>query len=151
MTSSLRSRRTAAAVAVAGAATAALVALPAEASTPQHRVISSVIAGKLGRVVSAKHGRVMYMFMKDTRNKSNCNSTCRQYWPRVMSAGAPTAGRDIRAGHLGRTASGQVTYYGHPLYFYVGDPNAKEHSGEGMDSFGGEWYAVSTSGKKVDR
>ena len=43
----------------------------------------------------------------------------------------------------------QVTYKGHPLYYYVGDPNSGETSGQGINSFGAPWYVLSPSGSAV--
>jgi predicted lipoprotein with Yx(FWY)xxD motif len=43
----------------------------------------------------------------------------------------------------------QVTYNGHPLYYYVGDTNPGDTNGEQLNQFGGLWYAVSPSGMQV--
>jgi Secreted repeat of unknown function len=48
-------------------------------------------------------------------------------------------------------AKQQVTYAGHPLYSFVGDKSAGQTSGEGLNNFGAEWYAVSASGQKVEQ
>ncbi len=45
----------------------------------------------------------------------------------------------------------QVTYNGHPLYYYVGDTNPGDTNGEQLNQFGGLWYAVSPSGMQVSR
>ena len=45
----------------------------------------------------------------------------------------------------------QVTYAGHPLYTFVGDKTAGATTGEGLDTFGGGWYAVAASGHKVEQ
>lgn len=66
-----------------------------------------------------------------------------------MSARAAKAGTHIAAKRLGRTATGQVTYFHHPLYFYVGDPKPGKTKGDGTSEFGGKWFVVSPSGKPV--
>lgn len=48
----------------------------------------------------------------------------------------------------------QVTYSGHPLYFFVkdvkdGDPGDAYR--EAVKAFGAEWYVVAPSGKKIDK
>jgi predicted lipoprotein with Yx(FWY)xxD motif len=43
----------------------------------------------------------------------------------------------------------QVTYAGHPLYYYAGDGAPGQTSGEGLDQFGGVWWALSRSGAAV--
>ena len=43
----------------------------------------------------------------------------------------------------------QVTYNGHPLYTFAGDKNPGDTSGQGVNAFGGLWYAVSPAGNQV--
>jgi len=42
--------------------------------------------------------------------------------------------------------STQVTYNGHPLYTFVGDTSSGQATGQGINAFGGLWYAVTTAG-----
>ena len=44
----------------------------------------------------------------------------------------------------------EVTYNGHPLYTYAGDTSAGQTSGQGLDDYGAEWYALSANGNKID-
>jgi predicted lipoprotein with Yx(FWY)xxD motif len=130
------------------AASGAAAASAAPAATAQHQKISSVKIS-IGRVVSSPSGMVMYLFEKDTKNVSHCSGVCQTFWPPVMSSGAPVAGAHISSAHLGRTSAGQVTYYGHPLYYYVGDSQPKQDRGQGSNGSGGKWYVVSTGGKAI--
>jgi predicted lipoprotein with Yx(FWY)xxD motif len=43
-----------------------------------------------------------------------------------------------------------VTYAGHPLYYYVGDRKAGDVRGQGLNQFGGKWYALRPSGRVID-
>ena len=43
----------------------------------------------------------------------------------------------------------QLTINGMPVYLYSGDSAAGDVNGEGIQSFGGVWYAVSPSGASV--
>jgi hypothetical protein len=43
----------------------------------------------------------------------------------------------------------QVTYDGHPLYYYVGDSGPGMSSGQGSDQFGGKWWLVAPTGSDV--
>ena len=45
----------------------------------------------------------------------------------------------------------QVTYKGHPLYFFARDGDKGDAYGQGVNSFGASWYVVSPSGAKVDK
>ncbi|MGN6475560.1 MAG: COG4315 family predicted lipoprotein [Mycobacteriales bacterium] len=118
-------------------------------AAPAHRTITTVKIS-LGRVLAATNGHVLYLFEKDQKNESYCGSSCRKIWPPVKSKGAAVAAAHVSQKHLGLTDQHQVTYYGHPLYFYTGDTQAKQDHGEGLKEFGAEWYVVGITGKAVD-
>jgi len=145
---SSRSRVRTVAGGLAAVATVALAAAPASAA-PSHRQIKTVSIS-LGRVLAASNNHVLYVFELDTKNKSHCDASCRVYWPPVKSRGAARAAAHVSAAHLGLTHKGQVTYYGHPLYFYSGDTAPKQAMGQGSTASGGEWYVVGTSGKAIE-
>ena len=44
----------------------------------------------------------------------------------------------------------QVTYGGHPLYYFVGDKAAGDLTGQDINQFGAKWYVVGKDGKKID-
>ena len=41
--------------------------------------------------------------------------------------------------------SNQVTYKGHPLYYYLGDYGPGSTAGQGNDGFGAKWWVVAPS------
>jgi hypothetical protein len=43
----------------------------------------------------------------------------------------------------------QVTYKGHPLYYYAGDPNSGTTTGQGSNQFGAKWWLVAPSGAAI--
>jgi len=59
----------------------------------------------------------------------------------------------VRASLLGttkrKTGAKQVTYAGHPLYYFKLDKAAGQTNGEGLDFFGGKWYGVNAAGRAV--
>lgn len=69
--------------------------------------------------------------------------------------GPPHAGPGPAASKVGTTkrsdVATEVTYNGHPLYTCAGDSAPGQTSGQGLDDFGAEWYALSARGDKVDR
>jgi predicted lipoprotein with Yx(FWY)xxD motif len=56
---------------------------------------------------------------------------------------------------LGTTARSdgttQVTYNGHPLYYFVGDTKAGDTMGEGSTAFGAGWDVLSPAGDKIEK
>jgi predicted lipoprotein with Yx(FWY)xxD motif len=88
----------------------------------------------LGKVLTNAKGRYIYRYSKDTKGKSHCDATCLSLWPRVTSKHPPRAGVGVKGRHLGRIKHNQVTYFGHPLYYFVGDSRTT-HKGEGVDGF----------------
>jgi predicted lipoprotein with Yx(FWY)xxD motif len=74
-------------------------------------------------------------------------------WPRFVSVGHVKAEGGARAALIGTTTSPsgvrQVTYAGHPLYYYVGDSSSGSTRGQGLNEFGALWYALGRSGSAV--
>ena len=71
----------------------------------------------------------------------------------MTTTGNPKAAGGAVSANLGTITRSdgtkQVTYKGHPLYYYVGDPSSGDTSGQGIDSFGAAWYVLSPSGSEV--
>jgi predicted lipoprotein with Yx(FWY)xxD motif len=132
-------------------AAAAALAVPGVAAAQGTSV--KVGPSQLGRILVDAHGKTLYLWAHDKRRTSTCNGQCARYWPPLVTRGRPTAGPGARARLLAtsRRADGrtQVTYGGHPLYYYVGDRRAGDVRGEGLTGFGGRWDPVSAAGGAV--
>jgi predicted lipoprotein with Yx(FWY)xxD motif len=106
-------------------------------------------ASKFGKVLFAGNGRVLYLFTADTAGTSNCSGECAAAWPPFYARGKLVAGDGVNRKLLGRTTRPdgrkQVTYKGHPLYFYVHDPKG-EILCHNVNEFGGDWKVVRKSG-----
>ena len=106
----------------------------------------------VGKVLVAANGRTLYLFTADKGKKSTCYGQCAGYWPPLF-AGTPTAGVGLKASMLGTTKRRdgklQVTYAGHPLYFFVQDKKAGQVNGQGFVHFGGSWWVVSAAGISI--
>ena len=115
--------------------------------------VVKVRATSLGKTLVAANGKTLYMFAHDTSTKSTCSGSCATYWPPLYTTGKPTAGPGVHANLLGTThrtdGKLQVTYHGHPLYFFAEDKKAGQVKGEGFTAFGAKWWAVSPAGTKV--
>jgi predicted lipoprotein with Yx(FWY)xxD motif len=108
---------------------------------------------KFGTVLAAgsKHLTV-YLFEADKGGRPSCMSACATAWPPVL--GKPQATSQAHASDLSTITrpggSSQVTYNGHPLYYFVKDKDSGDTYGQGLKAFGAEWYVMSPSGSKVD-
>jgi predicted lipoprotein with Yx(FWY)xxD motif len=122
-------------------------------SSAQVALISTKHDKKLGTILAygPKHLTV-YLFEGDKGQSSSCTGACTSLWPPV--AGKPQAMAGAMSADLGtiKRSDGttQVTYNGHPLYLYAKDKDDGDAYGEAVKSFGAEWYALSSAGKKVD-
>jgi predicted lipoprotein with Yx(FWY)xxD motif len=107
----------------------------------------------LGRILFDENGYTLYRFSKDKGTTSSCYGACAEKWPPLATEGQLKA-RKVKFKELGVTkrkdGSLQVTYFGHPLYGFVGDEQTGEASGNGAHAFGGEWRAMHPSGKDVE-
>ena len=114
----------------------------------------STASGELGEHLVGPNGHTLYLFEKDTGSTSTCTGACAAAWPPLITTGAPTAGGAADAGLLGTTkrpdGTIEVTYGGHPLYYYSGDAAPGDTAGQEVEAFGAEWYAVAPSGKAVE-
>jgi predicted lipoprotein with Yx(FWY)xxD motif len=132
-------------------AAGALAATAAVAATNRSSSVS-LRTTKVGRVLVAANGRTLYLFTADRGKTSACYGQCAAYWPPLI-AHKPTAGVGLKSSLLGTTRRKdgklQVTYGGHPLYFFAQDNKAGDVNGQGFVHFGGSWWVVSAAGKKV--
>lgn len=105
-----------------------------------------------GQVLFDGDDRAIYYFDKESGSKSECYGGCAEAWPPVLTEGDPQAGSGAQAGMLETTqrddGTTQVTYDGHPLYYYVDDPKG-EVACHNISEFGGLWLAVQGNGQPV--
>ena len=125
----------------------------AESRASAAQVSVQVLHGPLGTYLADGSSRALYVFAADTGSKSNCSGTCATYWPPLIADGSVTAGAGAAGDNIATThrsdGTEQVTYAGHPLYYYAGDENARETDGQGLDDFGGLWWLVDPAGQKI--
>jgi predicted lipoprotein with Yx(FWY)xxD motif len=112
----------------------------------------SAIGSSYGRVIADGRGEAYYLFGKETGKGTRCYGECARAWPPVLSKGRPRAGRGVKARLLGTTRRKngklQVTYGGHPLYYYVDDSPGRILC-QNVTEFGGLWLVVKPSGSPV--
>jgi predicted lipoprotein with Yx(FWY)xxD motif len=122
--------------------TAVAIAAPA-------RTQVSMRSTTLGSVLVDSRGHTLYVFDLDRGTKSACTGACTASWHAFLTSTKPVALHGVGASKLGmaKRASGksQVTFMGHPLYFYVGDTKAGNVRGASI----AHWAAFSPTGAKL--
>ena len=105
-----------------------------------------------GNVLYDKDHFALYVFSADHGSTSTCYGACSSAhggWPPLLTKGAPRVA-GLNASLLGTTkrtdGTLQVTYDGHPLYYYAADPVGKimcQH----VVMHGGLWLIVKPDGQ----
>jgi predicted lipoprotein with Yx(FWY)xxD motif len=136
--------------------TAASTPAPVKASSsPRPASVVGTSSSSLGTFLVDAKGRALYLWDADHGAMSACSGACAQAWPPLTTAVAPKASGAAKASLLGTTkrADGtrEVTYAGHPLYYFAGDTAAKQTNGQGSDSFGSPWWVVSPAGQAIQK
>jgi predicted lipoprotein with Yx(FWY)xxD motif len=106
----------------------------------------------LGTILVDSKGNTLYVFLQDTGDTSTCIGDCAASWPALIAKGAVKAGGGggVDESLLGTSARDdgtmQVTYNGHPLYFFSGDQAPGDTNGQGI---GDVWFVVSPAGDAI--
>jgi predicted lipoprotein with Yx(FWY)xxD motif len=110
-------------------------------------------SGAYGTYLSDGAGRSLYMFQPDKSGTSTCYGACAKFWPPLTSSSAAQAGGGVQQAMLGTTkrtdGATQITFAGHPLYYFAQDKSVGDTKGEGLNLSGGNWYLLSTSGASI--
>ena len=104
---------------------------------------------QFGSILYDDSGQAIYLFDAEGTSRPKCYDDCADAWPPVLTKGTPQAARAVRANLLGtsrrRDGTLQVTYAGHPLYFYA-DEGKYEVLCHNIEGFGGTWLAIQPDG-----
>jgi predicted lipoprotein with Yx(FWY)xxD motif len=107
----------------------------------------------LGKFLVGTGGRTLYLFAADKPGVSNLSAAGFAAWPAFAAAGAVHASGGASGAKLAtitsRGAKHQLTYAGHPLYYFVGDQRTGATNGQALFEFGAKWYVVAPSGGAV--
>src|SRR3954452_4778232 len=108
-----------------------------------------------GTILVDSHGRSLYAFGHDLKNKSRCKGACASNWPPASSPAHPTVASAIDKSKLmvitRAGGSHQLSYNGHPLYRFIADSKPGDVNGENIVAFGGKWDVLNKSGKIVTK
>ena len=103
-----------------------------------------------GQMLYDASGQAIYLFDAEKSDRPKCYGDCAKAWPPVLTKGRPRATGAVRSSLLGTTrrsdGSVQITYAGHPLYFYAfeGKHQVLCHN---VQEFGGTWLVVRPDGE----
>jgi Secreted repeat of unknown function len=71
----------------------------------------------------------------------------------LVTSGTPVAGPGVNASLLTTTkrtdGTLEVVYNGHPLYYFTGDMQAGDVTGQDLNSFGALWFVLAPNGSKI--
>jgi predicted lipoprotein with Yx(FWY)xxD motif len=113
----------------------------------------SVKQTSLGKTLVDADGRSLYLFEGDKRDLSTLSRAGRAVWPPFTARIKPAALGAAVASQIrtvkGAGGSGQISYNGHPLYYYVGDHTPGQALGQGLNQFGARWYVLSPEGAAI--
>ena len=108
---------------------------------------------RYGKILVNGDGRALYLFTRETTSKPRCYGTCAQAWPPFFTRGKPRAGTGAKGSLVGsverRGGKRQVTYNGHPVYYYVTDRRPGQVTCQDIDEFGGTWLVVAPDGNAI--
>jgi predicted lipoprotein with Yx(FWY)xxD motif len=129
-------------------------AASAQSSTAGLTIDLKAISGIPGMALVDDKGRTLYLWEADKSSTSTCTGACIATWPAVTASGTPMAGNGVDQSLLGTTkrsdGTEQVTYNGHPLYYFAADTSAGMAKGQGSKAFGAGWYVLNAKGSKID-
>lgn len=110
-------------------------------------------SGGLGTYLTDGSGKTLYLFASDHGGKSTCSGSCVSVWPPLVAKGTPSATGAAKTSMVATITrsdgSKQVTYGGHPLYYFSGDSASGDTNGQGVNGFGAKWWVVAPSGAAI--
>jgi predicted lipoprotein with Yx(FWY)xxD motif len=124
------------------------------APSPSEAASLKTASTPLGTYLVDGSGRTLYLFEADTGKSSTCYGACAGAWPPYTTTGTPTGGGGrVNPALIGITTrtdhTTQLTYNGHPLYYFAEDTQTGQTKGQGVDAFGARWYVVSPAGTAI--
>ncbi|MFY9669551.1 MAG: hypothetical protein WAK83_17915 [Trebonia sp.] len=139
--------------AAAGSSSPAGASSSSAAAGGSGSTVITTVSSSAGTFLANSSGHAVYLWTKDSNGMSACSGACAGAWPPVTTTGTVTASGEAKSSDLSTITRSdgtkQVTYDGHPLYFFSGDSGPGMASGQGNDGFGAKWWLVSPSGSDV--
>jgi predicted lipoprotein with Yx(FWY)xxD motif len=123
---------------------------PAETAVKRTGTVIKSAKSQFGMMLFDGTGQAIYLFDKEQTTKPECYDACAEAWPPVFTKGTPTAVDGAKQNLLDTTkrtdGKTQVTYGGHPLYYYAHEAK-NEVKCHNIQGFGGLWLVVTPPGR----
>jgi len=122
---------------------------PSETATAETAAsLATAQDDELGEFLVDNDGLALYLFTTDTGDTSTCYDACATSWPPLLTDTADVAASgSVDATLIGTSertdGTTQVTYGGHPLYYYMDDDEPGETEGQGVNNV---WFVVNPDG-----
>lgn len=122
---------------------------------PEKATTGAVITSgnsEFGMMLFSEKGQAIYIWQLEESTKAECYGDCAELWPPVLTEGTPRATGSVSNDLLGTTkrtdGTTQVTYNGHPLYYYAheGVGEVKCHN---IKTHGGLWWVIQPNGNRA--
>lgn len=108
---------------------------------------------QFGTILFDGAGQAIYIWEVEKPSTAECYGDCAEAWPPVLTDGLPRATAGIQAELLGVTertdGTTQVTYNGHPLYYYAHE-DAGEVKCHNISTHGGLWWVIHPDGNRAE-
>jgi predicted lipoprotein with Yx(FWY)xxD motif len=114
--------------------------------------VLSAADSRYGRIIVDGSGRTLYLFDLERDPTPRCYGACAVGWPPLLGSrtvGVPELNQALIATVVRKGGSKQLTYSGHPLYFYAGDQSAGDINCQAVTEFGGGWYVIDVNGNRI--
>jgi predicted lipoprotein with Yx(FWY)xxD motif len=122
----------------------------ATTSAPGPAMTLGTETGSYGTWLADQTGRTLYILTADNGTASSCYGACATTWPPLLTTGPVGVSSTAVAGDLGTTTrtdgTTQVTYAGHPLYYFARDAGPNQVKGLGAQ---GVWFLLAPTGTMI--
>lgn len=147
----------AAACGATGGAASASPSPSAGSDASMHHAALDVQTSRFGQILVDGQGRALYLFAADKTKDSTCYDACATAWPPMLMDKGTTidamhgATSSLAGTTTRKDGTVQVTYNGHPLYYFVGDKKPGEIECQAVVNFGAAWYVVDPNGNAITK
>jgi predicted lipoprotein with Yx(FWY)xxD motif len=123
---------------------------PATTSAVGPTMTLTTETGGYGVWLADQTGRTLYIRTSDQGTTSSCYGACMTAWPPLLTAGPVAVSGAAVAGDVGTATrtdgTTQITYAGHPLYYFATETSPGQVKGLGAQ---GVWFLVAPTGTMI--